>query len=481
MGDIRSREDLERWLSDKSRAWTQAIAIRSALRAIPYGLCQLTDDPSGESLRLAMLRAITTAWSNVRLQGGDKADGGIRAAMVLRAERQGRAERMRRSPRVYQKGQLDQSIFFAGRAIDAAAYAVARASDIAGLNKAGDAEERCNFNARGSFVAHAEAYAAARYDWIEQPTSDHVEEDHPNYAAVWRAVTADTEALEAVGNRINSARALLDSPLWTDGGSDRWTTVWRETADRLLRAGPANQLWVDWFERRIVGDASGFEIAKDPSGLGDRLVMVRLLSADNTFWERGNTAVTTAIRGWIDQTGRLASESIFELLHQGLEEGAVPTEAPDAASELRMEALRAFATLADVLGRLEQPSVGIGHNHIVDLGKATISDLPVISHEIAAESFAAAMSLDTANPDLKAANTHFRRLRALGAWFAKNGGTISDEAAKGFGKSAGESLGKAAVYGGAIVAVANAPTLRTALVSALETAEAWLHAIATVL
>ncbi len=435
MASTRSREDLESWLEYRPRDWAQILATRAALRALPYGLANNWRASLPRSFALELLRTAFIADASWRILSQDMTTAAERSAKALRAARASRPSVAR--------GKKQHAV----RAADAAAYAAARAADVIACLDDGDAESFDGFIKRASFAAHAEAYAAARNDWIEDPVGTvSREEETMGYATVWSTVAIDCQWLTDHSDPARAARALAAQPLWIGTAPARWTAAWNYAAAQLLRSEPSYQPWVDWYDRRIVGHSSVFDLAGDGDRIAEWAVLARLLKSGNReFWSRGPLYVNVAIQDWLDRARRWLVKGPISESNAAV--GAARGERTIASagdSALREAMLSQFDALVEELKKFERPRAGYGDNRRpLDLRTAGVSDAPIVVHDMKLESHSFTIEVRAAPLDRQMVANRMSRLDAIKAWLAEKFRMFGKAAFKGFAAAFGATAATA--------------------------------------
>jgi hypothetical protein len=446
MANIGSRETLEAWLGDKPFGWSKMIAGRAALRALPYGVVNAVRANLTADFNLGLFRTTFLASEAGDSPSPVMVEAAARSAGAMRAVRA-------RRPRVGAG-----SPGGAARAADAAAYAAARAADVVRFPEAGAPDSAACFIARASFAAHAEAFAAARDTWFDPAVRFRPEEQTPIYAETWAAVARDCAWLaDRSGGR--RAEGLAGEPLWLGETPERWRSTWLAAAAHLLGSEPSYQLWVDWYERRIVGRTSAFEIPQDDGRIQEEVVVTQIAEAsDEHFWSRGPAHVNVTINGWLEQARELLTLPIFELIKRAIDAGTSPrfSDADDPAA--RAGLVRSLTVLATELARSRAGGAGIGHNHPppLDLGRAEASDAAAVIEEGVRIADGIAFDMEAPEPDRREIADKLSRLQKIGQWLAGKGDLMAGAAAKAMGAAVGATLGVALVSPGTLEAIRSA-------------------------
>ncbi|MFM9853854.1 MAG: hypothetical protein ACKVOJ_13770 [Sphingomonadaceae bacterium] len=239
MIEISSRKDLKQWLEDQPKDWAQIIAVRAAMRALPF----LGQADGKWLIRFCLLP--------------------IRANAISWAARNFPAHDM-------------------GSAADAAYAAAANDAAYAAANAA-------------AYAAADAAYAAAAADAAYAASGAYA-------SAFWRAVSLDCEWLSKQDHGDGTARVMTRRSLWLAQPPNGWKADWQKLAATLIEIDPNYQVWIDWFDRRISGEPSAFDIPGDKGRIEDKKILIRLADATHKdFWGKGHEYVNATLKGWIDE------------------------------------------------------------------------------------------------------------------------------------------------------------------------------------
>jgi hypothetical protein len=139
------------------------------------------------------------------------------------------------------------------------------------MSDATTAAATCAFSAvddPAKAVAHAEAaICAANSAYVSNFLTDEfllddafLDNTVPYLVAFRSAVSIDATGVE-MHSRVSD---IAGSPLWPQGQPDWLRSLWQELRDWLLATGQDWDVWTDWYEARLRGDASNqaLEIAR---------------------------------------------------------------------------------------------------------------------------------------------------------------------------------------------------------------------------
>jgi hypothetical protein len=270
--DIGNRDQLENWLKGQTPEVAAAIALRTALRALPVALNlhHFKGRTPQPALTAALFRCCSISW--VACNSPTQEIAAARAAAYAAARAAAYAAAYA-AARAAAYGAADAAARAAARAAAyAAADAAARAAAYAAADAADAAADAAAYAADAA--ADAAAYAAA-------------------YAAIWRAVESDCTALAAGG----SPQALLAQPLWPGAIPDWAQEDIKAMEAHLATLGAGFDLWAAWYRRRLTGTAAGFGLPPE----GEEEIARRLIHVDDAWWEREPALVNGKIRGWIEE------------------------------------------------------------------------------------------------------------------------------------------------------------------------------------
>jgi len=217
MVDFSDRDDIKRWLdaiepAKRRREVAVAMAARAALRVTPLLGLELTRSqatvPSGYVL--ASLRATALPWAAAKYPAYDSELHAAASAAV-----------------VY--------VFAVGGAYAASARAAVRAAIGAVTATYGDAHVYPDAATDACTAARAAADAVGT---AAAGTAD-------------AAATADADLIDAG----RSGSELMRFPLWSTPVPDWATEAWEDLRAALLAADEGWEVWIDWYEARLAGDA----------------------------------------------------------------------------------------------------------------------------------------------------------------------------------------------------------------------------------
>ncbi len=262
MAQITSHEELEAWLKDKPADWAQVIAARGALRVLPYPIIKDIYDEWIANYLLALIRALVISWASCNFPAHD-----MRSAARTAADAADYVSRSSATSIIYATS--------AAYSVTHATYAIVEAPELLPFIAS-------RSSAHAADAAADAAGAAAR-------------------AAVWANIDHDCNWLTSNGSSASASRRLTREPLWPVGEPEGWAEAWVSATGRLAALNQDYDVWIDWYNRRIEGYTTAFDIPGDSDRTEDKAILARLADAtDEDFWDKGAAHVNTTLQGWID-------------------------------------------------------------------------------------------------------------------------------------------------------------------------------------
>jgi hypothetical protein len=303
MAEFSTSSDVERWLrtiepAERRREVAIAFAARAALRILPLvglalGQPGSRQDAShdGNVLRrvvLPVFGAAALAWTAGRFpKGATEPLAGAARAAARRAE---------------DAIGIDLS---APESISHVATAAAFAADTVHVV---DVSGNCA-QAIDSAVEAAGHRAAAREDYLA------------GVDAIFGAIGADGALVESGRSGVE----IASTPLW-DAGAPKWaSSAWQRLEYVLVAAGDDWEVWIDWYEARLSGDAA--------RPANEALELARATIADEV-WKQGPAVVNAEIKRLIEEHDRRPS----------------PAEDQDSGDDAVSEAGSPSENFASILG-----------------------------------------------------------------------------------------------------------------------------------
>jgi hypothetical protein len=262
---VQSRESFQKWLKDKPPEWAQMITIRGTLRSLP-----ILANSSGSWKQNYLLPSIRIAFLTWACCGAKSETVflGLETAASVRPP----------------ASNISRQAVNALRAILAAGDALLNSQRLLGFAPLA--------------IANATAALDNRYSGQLHPS-------------LWRDINADCNWLVGWGAANPKSSLLITQPLWLDGPARSWTEIWKQLSNSLTNESKATSVWIEWFERRIAGEASAFDIPGDNSRVEDSIIIDRLAAAtDDAFWGKGHEYVNATLKGWLDEARERAAGNL---------------------------------------------------------------------------------------------------------------------------------------------------------------------------
>lgn len=252
MAQITSREELEVWLKDKPADFVQVIATRFALRVLPYAFRKNTSNEWVAVHSIVLFRASAIPWGARNFPFYDM------HASVKRASQ---------------------------AAVDVIHNRIAW-SHSGSYSIATSAADLTRPAVYAEFLS--ESFGVYRAD--------------SRYSALSANLSADCDWLDKTSSPPTDASRLTHEPLWPAGELEGWAEEWGAATRRLAALGQGYDVWIDWYNRRVKGERSAFDIPGDHDRTEDKKILARLADATNEdFWDKGAEYVNTTLQGWIDE------------------------------------------------------------------------------------------------------------------------------------------------------------------------------------
>lgn len=249
MVEITEPDDLRMWLENKPCDWAQIIAVRVALRALPS--MSSTNDRWLTEYALLPISAVAMAWASRSSSTHD----------------------------------IVPPHATSDKTVPTAAQAAARAAHYA------------SFAARAASSGRAAMFA-----------SDGAEEAMKAAASVaagtihWDAIRRDCTWLLENQSYADAARILSAQSVWSEQRPPSFDEGWRELQTKLRSIDPTYGVWIEWFDRRIGGSATMFEIKGDDAREENEKILIKFATeADENFWTKGTNSINTTVQGWLNE------------------------------------------------------------------------------------------------------------------------------------------------------------------------------------
>lgn len=133
--------------------------------------------------------------------------------------------------------------------------------------------------------------------------------------ALWLSLNHDCQWLSEQKDRVHASQLLSCGSLWHGSPPDELTLVWQQLQKKLLAIERNYSVWIDWFNRRIRGEPTGFDIPGDNGQEKDRNIHLRLATAtDEDFWDKGAAYVNATLQSWLDEADDRTAPSALATL-----------------------------------------------------------------------------------------------------------------------------------------------------------------------
>jgi hypothetical protein len=286
---ISDEQSVAAWLSDKPISWGQVLALRAALRALPY----LAHSGQNwlEAFALLPLGALFTSWTQL-----------VYPSVFVRND-ESRANNR-----------------FNGEAFDFEFYRsqmIATSASEAGYHSA-DAQSRSMHWISDCTKAIAQAEKAFQAD-MKQKFGPELGSS-VGVSIFWESISSDCKWLLDT-SVAGAAGPLASQPLWHES-FPYWTQNLSPKLQRkLVSVDPNFSFWLDWYERRVRGARHAFDIPGDKNGNEEKEILRRLCEAANEgFWDKGHGYVNAELTRWLEDARERAARN--------LQDGDPPIETP---------------------------------------------------------------------------------------------------------------------------------------------------------
>jgi hypothetical protein len=312
--EINDQRSLRAWLSDKPGEWAQSIALRAALRALPY--IGVSRDSWLENFALLPFGAVLTSWVQLT-------ESSIDIFVGSRANAR-----------------------FSGESFDFAGYKDSPIAATAANASYHSADAQTQSVHVFSDCVEAVKKADAAFRSVEEKREDWGEDDGQTLNMFWYQIQNDCGGFES-RSMSNALDFLANSPVWSNSSLYRqslpnWSADWQKLSERLRSIDPNYSVWIDWYERRLRGERAAFDIPGDKGRVEDKKILRRLAEAtDEDFWGKGHEYVNAALKGWLDEArARVApppivaeaSSTLEFTLSAHAEVGPLPTPPQDPSA-----------------------------------------------------------------------------------------------------------------------------------------------------
>ncbi|MEL7686485.1 toll/interleukin-1 receptor domain-containing protein [Citromicrobium bathyomarinum] len=293
--NIVSRRELEEWLDDAPREWSQAIAVRTALRFFPLAFDQelsrrdreLHSNLTRAACRACLVSSVASRYPSVESAAAASrafADGNVAATNAYRTA-------------AFRTSVAAAKVNRAAAAAHAASYAARAAAS----------------GAHAAAIAAANAADAAARAIQFGPTD------------VWKAVQADCRQLRDG----TSPKMLLADGIWSK--QPAWWGQAQTKADRLLGQEHAGSgIWAQWYRGRISGSAFEFADFDDDR---DREFASRVVAQTDDWWSNW-PKVNSAIANWVKELSGPTASGVDYFISYADEEEKMAREVASVIEDL---------------------------------------------------------------------------------------------------------------------------------------------------
>jgi len=258
---VSSPGELREALATQPKSWSQIIAIRIALRALPFSVLPLKRDPQNR-IPLAIFRATFISWSGTNHRSTNLVDAADRARIMADT---------------------------GGAVASAAAYAA-----LATAYTANSADYAAYTADKGYAITRSNRSPAIRA---------------AEYEAFYETISADLMRLA----NAEVPTDLASQNLWPDKTPSSWSRLWSNEKSSLLKEEPTFAVWTDWFDRRIVGKRAAFDIPSDIGRKEDNSLIERIASApDESFWDQNVAQINSQLTEWLEDARKRATKNLID-------------------------------------------------------------------------------------------------------------------------------------------------------------------------
>jgi hypothetical protein len=263
-------QELQDWLGKRPNAWAQSIAMRAALRSLPF--LNFAPDPWLKRYTFYALRPLLITWS---AQNFPKLDWSNLAADIVNAD------------------QLEDAALESEKFESPVDYVV-----LAAVNAAQSLEVR--FGPPSTEVNTVDTVSMA--DGAIEAAQKLGFELQMAPSDVWEQMIVDKRWLEDNIGKRSATRIFSRRSLGLGHVPRELGNIWYQLSARLLTIDPNYAVWIDWYERRIRGERAAFDIPGDKGRAEDKKILRRLAEAtDQDFWGKGHEYVNATLKGWLDE------------------------------------------------------------------------------------------------------------------------------------------------------------------------------------
>jgi hypothetical protein len=268
---IDSSHRLREWLSGQPPEVSQSIALRVALRALPF--IAKSSKIWLESYALLPFGAVITSWIQLTESSIDIFKTGSRA-----------------------------NARFGGSTFDFAGYRAERIAALAADASYHSAEAQTQSMHVLNDCVYAVGKAANAFrEVFKQQVPKGYNLKPEGDEALWFSIEKDCNWLTS-GSIKELEQGLSAGELWHQVVTQDWKSDLHTCRTELVAIDPNYSVWIDWYERRIRGERAAFDIPGDKGRVEDKKILRRLAEAtDEDFWGKGHEYVNATLKGWLDE------------------------------------------------------------------------------------------------------------------------------------------------------------------------------------
>jgi hypothetical protein len=267
---ISAGDKLRAWLTGKPADWAQVIALRAALRALPY--IANSSEFWLKNFALLPFGAVMTSWAQLTDRSIDVLKTGSRA-----------------------------NARFAGISFDFGGYKNERVANMAAEASYHSADAQTGSMHVVSDCVKGVLSAAETFRFASARHGVLGEIGDLAAQTIWDCVENECQYLIDFSGE-NPAKSLAAQPFW-DHPSEGWDDdLLPQLAQQLMSIDPNYSVWTDWYDRRIQGERAAFDIPGDKGRVEDKKVLRRVAEAtDEDFWGKGHEYVNATLKSWLEE------------------------------------------------------------------------------------------------------------------------------------------------------------------------------------
>jgi hypothetical protein len=279
--EINDAASLKAWLSGKPTEWAQAIALRAALRSLPY--IGVSPDQWLKDFALLPFGAVLTSWIQLT-------ESSIDIFIGSRANAR-----------------------FGGETFNFAGYKASQVAALAADVSYHSADAQTQSKHVFSDCIEAVGGAAEAFRLVSVQRGVLRESGDTIVETFWRNVAIDSNRLQRLQPSRRIRSKLEEKQLWLGDQPMAWSEYWTKCRQQLLTIDPNYSVWIDWYNRRVLGARAAFDIPGDKGRIEDKKILRRLAEAtDEDFWGKGHEYVNATLKGWLDEArARAAPQTVI--------------------------------------------------------------------------------------------------------------------------------------------------------------------------